>query len=68
MKPEAALTAVHPGKIRAELRKQAFGCMREKMILPEGWDAPLPDDEIETFYRMQGLEDFEVQPDTYITL
>lgn len=49
-KPEAALTAVHPGKMQAELRKQAFGCMKEKMVLPEGWDAPLPDDVIETFY------------------
>ena len=58
-KPEVALTAVSPEKQRAELRKKAFGCMKGKMILHEGWDDPLPDDIIDSFYSMQGLEDFE---------
>jgi prevent-host-death family protein len=58
-KPEAALTAVSPEKQRAEMRKGAFGCMKGKMILHEGWDDPLPDDIIESFYSMRGLEEFE---------
>jgi hypothetical protein len=29
------------------------------MILPEGWEDPLPDDIIDEFYSMRGLEDFE---------
>jgi prevent-host-death family protein len=58
-KPEAALTAVSPEKRRAELRKGAFGCMKGKMILHEGWDDPLPDEIIDSFYSMQGLEEFE---------
>jgi prevent-host-death family protein len=36
-----------------------FGCMKD-VPLPEGWDDPLPDEVIESFYSMQGLEDFEV--------
>ena len=40
---------------------EAFGCMRGKLNLSEGWDDPLPDDIIESFYSMQGLEDFEVK-------
>ena len=58
-KPEVALTAVSPEEQQAELRRQAFGCMKGKMILHEGWDDPLPDDIIESFYSMQGLEEFE---------
>jgi len=57
-RPEAIITAANPAKIRAELRKQAFGCMKGKMELPEGWDAPLPDDIIESFYSMKGFEEF----------
>jgi prevent-host-death family protein len=58
-KPEAALTAVSPEKQRAELRKGAFGCMKGKMILHEGWEDPLPDEIIDEFYSMRGLEEFE---------
>jgi prevent-host-death family protein len=58
-KPEAVLSAVSPEQRRAELRKGAFGCMKGKMVLHEGWDDPLPDDIIEEFYSMRGLEDFE---------
>ncbi|MDR2478785.1 MAG: hypothetical protein LBD48_05670 [Treponema sp.] len=57
-KPEVMLTAVNIGKYQAELRKQALGCMKGKINLPEGWDDPLPDDIIDLFYSMQGLEDF----------
>ena len=39
---------------------EAFGCMKH-VVLPEGWDDPLPYDVIESFYSMQGLEDFEVK-------
>jgi hypothetical protein len=38
----------------------AYGCMKGK-ILPEGWEDPLPDGVIESFYTMNGLEDFEVK-------
>jgi antitoxin (DNA-binding transcriptional repressor) of toxin-antitoxin stability system len=58
-KPEAIITAVNINKIRAEQRKGFFGCMKGKMELPEGWDAPLPDDIIELFYSMKGFEEFE---------
>ena len=58
-RPEAALTVVNTGKFRAEQRKKAFGCMKGKMELPEGWEDPLPDDIIDSFYSMQGLEEFE---------
>ena len=58
-KPDVALTAVNQKKINAELRKKFIGCMKGKMTLPEGWDDPLPDDIIDSFYSMQGLEDFE---------
>jgi len=60
-KPEAVITAADSAKIRAERRKQAFGCMKGKMELPEGWDAPLPDDIIESFYSMKGFEEFEAK-------
>jgi prevent-host-death family protein len=58
-KPEAALTVADPGRINAQLRKKAFGCMKGKITLPEGWDDPLPDDIVDSFYSMQGLEEFE---------
>jgi len=58
-KPEAVLAAVNQRKINAKLRAEALGCMKGKMDLPEGWDAPLPDDIIEEMYSMRGLEDFE---------
>lgn len=58
-KPEVTLMAVNQNKLNAEIRKGFIGCMKGKMELPEGWDAPLPDDIIESFYSMQGLEDFQ---------
>jgi len=57
-KPEAALTVVNFRKHKAELRAKAFGCMKGKMVLPEGWDDPLPDDIIDSFYSMEGFEEF----------
>ncbi|MCL2127273.1 MAG: hypothetical protein FWH38_03370 [Treponema sp.] len=60
-KPEAMLTVADYGKYKAGLRKDAFGCMKGLMELPEGWDDPLPDDIIDSFYSMRGLEDFEVK-------
>ena len=60
-KPEVALIAVSPEEHRAELRKKAFGCMKGKIIFHDGWDDPMSDEEIESFYSMQGLEDFEVK-------
>jgi hypothetical protein len=38
--------------------KEAYGCMKD-MVLAEGWDGPLPDDVLGSFFGMQGLEDFE---------
>ena len=63
-KPEAALMPVNSGKVEAELRKGFFGCMKGKMVLHEGWDDPLPDDIIDSFYSMEGLEDFAVKTDS----
>jgi prevent-host-death family protein len=60
-KPEAVITAIDQKKYNAKLRAEAFGCMKGKMILHEGWDDPLPDDIIESFYSMQGLEEFEIK-------
>jgi len=40
---------------------EAFGCMKGKLDLPDGWDDPLPDDIIDLFYSMQGLEEFEIK-------
>jgi antitoxin (DNA-binding transcriptional repressor) of toxin-antitoxin stability system len=60
-KPEAIITAANSAKIRAELRKGFFGCMKGKIVFHEGWDAPLPDDFIESFYSMKGFEEFEVK-------
>jgi len=38
---------------------EAIGCMKGEAILPEGWDDPWTDEEIEEmFHNMQGLEDF----------
>ena len=58
-KPEVALTVVNHRKYRAELRKKAFGGMKGKMVLHEGWEAPLSDDIIDSFYSMEGFEEFE---------
>jgi len=49
-KPEAVLSAVSPEQQRAELRKNFFGCMKDKMILHEG---------IDEVYSTRGLENFE---------
>jgi len=57
-RPEAALTAVNMGKYRAELRKGFFGCMKGQVVFSDGWDEPLSDDIIDSFYSMQGLQDF----------
>jgi len=59
-KPEAVITAAS-AQIQSEKRKGFFGCMKGKMELPEGWDDPLPDDIIESFYSMKGFEEFEVK-------
>ena len=58
-KPEAALTPVSPEKQQAELRKKAFGCMKGNMVFQDGWESPLPDDIIDSFYDTTGLEEFE---------
>ena len=57
-KPEAAI--VSPDLLpKKKPVADAFGCMKGKWELREGWDDPWPDDFIELFYSMQGLEDFE---------
>ena len=57
-KPEAVLVAVSLEIKQAELRKGFFGCMKGKTDLPEGWEDPLPDDIIDSFYSMQGFKEF----------
>jgi len=59
-KPEVVLTVAESAKYEAKLRESFCGCMKD-VKLPEGWDDPLPDDIIESFYSMQGLEDFEIK-------
>jgi len=62
-KPEVTLTVVDQRKINAKLRAEAFGCMKGKMVLPEGWDDPIPDEIIDIMmYSMQGLEDWDHKP------
>jgi len=58
-KPEVMIKIADQNEINAELRSKAFGCMKGKIVLHEGWDAPLPDDVINEFYSMRGLEEFE---------
>jgi prevent-host-death family protein len=60
-KPEVVITAVNTAKMRAERRKRACGCMKGKIVFHEGWDDPLPDDIIESFYSMKGFEEFEAK-------
>jgi prevent-host-death family protein len=60
-KPEAVITAANTRKMRAEKRRAALGGMKGKMELPPGWDDPLPDDIIESFYSTKGFEEFEVK-------
>ena len=58
-KPEVKLSPVSTTEYQAKLRGSFFGCMKGKMDLPPGWDDPLPDDIIDTFYNSKGLEEFE---------
>ena len=58
-KPEAELAAFSPDKQLAERRKGAFGCMKGKMVLHEGWEDPLPDEIIDLFYNSTCLEEYE---------
>ena len=58
-KPEVELRAANDRKYNAELRAKAFGCMKGKMVLHEGWEDDLPDEIIDSFYSMEGLEEFE---------
>ena len=59
-KPEVVLTAYDPDE-KAELRKGFIGCMKGKITYNEGWDDPLPDDIIDSFYNSKGLEDYEIR-------
>ena len=59
-KPEVAI--ISTGSLpKKKPVSEAFGCMKGKMTLPEGWDDPLSDDIIDSFYSMQGLEEFEIK-------
>jgi len=59
-KPEVVITSINQRKINAKKRAEAFGCMKGKMVLPEGWEDPIPDEIIDIMmYSMQGLEDWD---------
>ncbi|MCL2831804.1 MAG: type II toxin-antitoxin system prevent-host-death family antitoxin [Treponema sp.] len=58
-KPEAVLAPVSIDEYKAKMRGSFFGCMKGKMELLPGWDDPLPDDIIDSFYNSKGLEEFE---------
>jgi prevent-host-death family protein len=59
-KEEAAIVSIESLPKKKPV-SEAFGCMKGKMELPEGWDDPLPDDIIDSFYSMQGLEEWEIK-------
>ena len=59
-KPEAVIVSVDSLPAKKPV-SEAFGCMKGKMVLPDGWDDPLPDDIIDSFFSMQGLEEFEIK-------
>jgi prevent-host-death family protein len=56
-KPEAVLVSVS-GVNRKKPVSEAFGCMKH-IALPEGWNDPLPEEIIESFYGSRGLEGLE---------
>jgi prevent-host-death family protein len=58
-KPTVTLSVANQKEINARLRENAFGGMKGKMKLTEGWDAPLSNEVIDLFYNSKGLEDFE---------
>ena len=60
-KPEAALISIASLPVKKKPVSEAFGCMKGKIVFHEGWDDPLPDDIIDSFYSMDGLEDFAVK-------
>jgi len=58
-KPEAAIVSSESLPKKKPV-SEAFGCMKGKMVLPEGWDDPIPDEIIDIMmYSMQGLEDWD---------
>ena len=58
-KPEVALSVVDQREISAKKRAEAFGCMKGKMEVKEGWDDPWTDDELyEMFYSFMTKEEF----------
>ncbi|MDR0448330.1 MAG: type II toxin-antitoxin system Phd/YefM family antitoxin [Treponema sp.] len=56
-KPEAIIASPDSFPKKKPI-SEAFGCLRGKMELPEGWDDPLPEDIIESFYSIRGFEEF----------
>ena len=57
-RPEVALTVVDQREINAKQRAKAFGCMKGKIKLSKGWDSPLPDEIIDSFYSDEDWEGF----------
>ena len=58
-KAEVMLMAVNQKKLNAEKRQSFIGCMKGQIKYSDGWDSPLSDEIIESFYSMKGLEGFE---------
>jgi prevent-host-death family protein len=58
-KAEAVLVSVDSIP-RKKPVSEAYGLLKDRP-LPEGWDDPLPDEVIESFYSMQGLEEWEMK-------
>ncbi|MDR0324026.1 MAG: type II toxin-antitoxin system prevent-host-death family antitoxin [Treponema sp.] len=58
-RPEVILMAVNQKKLNAEKRQKFIGCMKGQIKYSEGLNGHLPDDIIESFYSMEGLEEFE---------
>jgi antitoxin (DNA-binding transcriptional repressor) of toxin-antitoxin stability system len=58
-KPTVTLSVANQKEINAKLRENAFGGMKGKIELLEGWETPLSKEIIDSFYTSKGLEDFE---------
>ena len=54
-KPEAAIVSIESLPKKKPVI-EAFGCLKGKLNLSEGWDDPLPDEIIDSFYNTQDSE------------
>ena len=56
--PEAAIVPLSMVQEKKPVY-MAFGALKNKINLPEGWEDDLPEETIDSFYNTTGLEDFQ---------